>query len=128
MLAPVAPSIAAYVVRFEVTRVNQERETVRPGGTVPLCQAIPPIDLGVHLRWRLVRPVSARVTVRYAGATTRVHRVRLARGSAARTLRLFPRDERLAGERFAVGRVEVRVVAAGRTTRAQMRFSGGTTC
>lgn len=128
MVALVAPPVAAHVVRFEITRVNQEREVVAPGGAAPLCQAIPPITLGLRLRWRLPRSTAARVTVRYAGAVTRVHRLRLTRTAGTRTLRLFPRDERLPGERFAVGRVEVRVRAAGRSTRAQLRFSGATTC
>ncbi len=128
MVAAPPPPVAAHVTSFELVRINQERERVRPGGSALRCQAIPAIAIDVHLGWRVRATTTARVTVRYPGNRTRTHRVRLARAKRSGVLSLHPRDERIPGDRFDAGRIAFTVSAAGRTTRTHLRLSGGTTC
>jgi hypothetical protein len=105
------------VHEWTALRVNQTEVRARPGGTIPVCQAIPYTALTAHLRTTAPRG-RVRVRLRVPGRPSRVRVVRLARRSRV----TFGGD-------FPQGTYRLAVRRHGRTlARAALHVRGGGTC
>ncbi len=132
-LAAAAPSEAAPRLRvggWTTTMINQETVRTGPGGSVPVCQAIPPVSLAPRLRWSGARPgtdVRLRLTPPGHAPTTR--RITLRRAAGTRTLVFTARDLGLRPDTFEAGVHRLQVRHGGRVlARATLRLVPGGTC
>jgi hypothetical protein len=119
-----APATASEPVRFSITgfdllQVNQVVVHVKPGGSHPLCQAIPITAIRVKVRWsKATKGRRATVALVEPGGTRRTRRISLAARSGARKVQFDPRGEFREGTyRAAVGKA-----------RATFRLTPGRTC
>ena len=116
MLAAEAP---VHVAGWTVRQVNQETRSAPPGGTLPLCQAIPYTALTARLR-TAVPDRRVRVRLRVPGEGWRTRTVRLQHRTQ---VTFHPRDA------FGEGLYRLRVRRNGQTLgRATLRLGGGRTC
>lgn len=113
-LALVSPATAKAPARFgipgfDLLQVNQEVVHVKPGGSHPLCQAIPITAIRVKAKWSGAHP-GDRVTVslRAPGETTRARSLTLGARTGTRSAQFDPRHA------FRGGTYTARIRSGGR--------------
>jgi hypothetical protein len=117
--------LALQPVGWTATLINAERVHTGPHGSLPLCQAIPPTLLSLHVRYEDVRP-GARVRLRVSvpGHRVRIRHLRLPARHGRVTRTFSPQGLRLRANAFEDGRYRVR----GPGLRASLTLTGGARC
>lgn len=108
------------VARFDLLQVNQVVRHVRPGGSHPLCQAIPITAIRVQVKWSGAHlgahgfPV-VKVWLKPPGHTAHSRTITLAGTSDTEPVEFTPRSEHLQNDAFVGGRYKTTIKMGGKT-------------
>lgn len=123
-----AAALAVSVTSFQLEQINSETTTVRPGGSRPLCQAIPFTVVRPRLRHR-GGAATVRVSFSAPGHAARTRSVRLPARAGTTTLHYTPQTLGLRDDAFTEGRYTLTVRRGDRRlARASFTLTGGRTC
>jgi hypothetical protein len=117
------------VTGFDLLQVNQEVVHVKPGGSHPLCQAIPITAIRVRVSWSHARKgASLRVSLAVPGNGSRGRTIHPPAGTGSRKIEFTPVTEHLPAGAFPGGTYSAALRAGDRTlSRATVALTQETT-
>lgn len=126
--AVAAAAVAVSIPGFQLEQVNSEVSNLRPGGSHPLCQAIPITVVRATVRHRR-GPATVRAAFTAPGHRSRTRTVQLRGSRGTRVLHYTPRTLGLRDEAFVEGRYTLTLRRGDRRlARASFTLTGGRTC